>query len=219
MKKGIIAIIAALILAVIPAHAFDIKDALKKIGAKDSTSTSAGGLGSLLGNLLSTDKIDVKSMSGTWKYSAPAVSFKSDNLLKKAGGAAASSTITGKLAPFYKTAGFDKMTLTIAEDSTFSMKVRGITLKGTIEPATDQNSDANFVFNFKVAGKIKIGRMNTYVTKNAAGKMSIMFDVSKLITLVEKVSAFTGNSTLKSVSSLLSGYDGLCAGFELQKQQ
>lgn len=217
MKKGIFSLIAVMILAAIPAHAFDIKDALKKIGSKDSTSTS-GGLGSILGNLLSTDKIELKSMVGNWSYSAPAVSFKSDNLLKKAGGAAASATITGKLAPIYKTAGFDKMTLTIAEDSTFSMKVRGITLKGTIENVSDNSSDANFIFNFKVAGKINVGKMNTYVTKNAAGNMSITFDVSKLITLVEKVSIFTNNSTLKSASALLNSYDGLCAGFELKKQ-
>ena len=81
MKKGIFSLIAVMILAAIPAHAFDIKDALKKIGSKDSTSTSSG-LGSILGNLLSTDKIELKSMVGNWSYSAPAVSFKSDNLCR-----------------------------------------------------------------------------------------------------------------------------------------
>ncbi len=218
MKKLILSLAIAVITAM-PAWSFDIKDALKGIGSKDKDGGSSAleNITGALGNLLSTDKLELSSLTGTWKYSAPAVNFKSDNLLKKAGGAAASKAITDKLSPAYRIAGLDKMTLTVNADNTFSMKVRGITLKGTITTPETDNSNANFVFNFNVAGKIKLGKMDTYITKSATGALSIMFDVSKLISLMEKVSSATNIKSLKSASSLLSGYDGLCAGFEMKK--
>lgn len=193
----------------------NIKDALKGLGKKDGTSLVDGLKGALSG-VLSTDKISVASLVGEWKYSKPAVTFKSDNLLKKAGGAAASSTITSKLAPVYKTVGFDKLTLKIAEDGSFEMKVRNITFKGTIETLEKKDSQANFTFSFQLKGK-NLGKFDAYVQKGIDGHMSLTFDVSKLMTLIDKVSKISGNATLKSLSALLSGYDGLCAGFEMVK--
>ncbi|MCM1292156.1 MAG: DUF4923 family protein [Bacteroides sp.] len=194
------------------AGSWDLKDALKGVTGGDSGSKIADALGSVL----STDKLDVKQLEGEWKYSEPAVTFKSDNLLKKAGGAAASSVVTSKLAPIYKTVGLDKMILTINENGEFAMKVRSLTLKGTITAIEKEGSQANFEFNFNVGSK-PIGKVNAYVEKSVSGAMKLTFDVSKLISLVEKVGSFTGNSTLKTLSSALSSYDGLCAGFELKK--
>ncbi|MDE5836948.1 MAG: DUF4923 family protein, partial [Paramuribaculum sp.] len=75
------------------------------LGCSVSLSAQSFDLKGMLGSLLSSDKITVKSLTGTWKYSAPAVTFKSSNLLKKAGGAAASSAIESKLSPYYSKAG------------------------------------------------------------------------------------------------------------------
>lgn len=191
----------------------NIKDALKGLGKKDGSSLVDGLKGALSG-VLSSDKISLASLVGEWKYSKPAVAFKSDNLLKKAGGAAAASTITSKLAPVYKTVGFDKLTLKIAEDGNFEMKVRSITFKGSVSPIEKEGSQANFTFSFQLKGK-NLGKFDAYVQKGLDGHISLTFDVSKLMTLVDKVSKISGNSTLKSLSTLLSGYDGLCAGFEL----
>lgn len=225
MKKFIIAAVLAVMSAGVQcsAQGVDFKSILSGLAGSSSDSTAqakgsgAGKIGSLLGNLLSSDKLTVSSITGDWKYVSPAVSFKSDNLLKKAGGAAAASAVEAKLAPYYKTAGFEQLALTIAADSTFTMKLRRTTLKGTIETVTDPKSDANFIFNFKVAGKVNIGKMNTYVVKNGTNSVKIMFDVSRLVTLIEKVGSVTGNSTISGVSKLLNGYDGICAGFELKK--
>lgn len=217
MKKFILCI-AAIAMAAAGAQAFDIKDALKKAGSDSGKSSGLETLAGAVGGLLSSDKIDVGDIVGDWKYSAPAVTFKSDNLLKKAGGAAVAKTITDKLAPIYKTAGFNNMTLTVSDDNTFVMKVRGISLKGEITTDIPEGSSANFMFNFKVAGKISLGKMETYVVKNAlGGSISVMFDISKLVTLLEKVSSVANVKTIKSAVSLLKNYDGLCAGFELKK--
>lgn len=196
----------------------DLKSILGGLTGGDSSDNSTSStIGSILGNLLSSDKISIEKMCGTWDYSSPAVSFKSDNLLMKAGGSAAASNIESKLAPYYKTAGFESLVLTVSSDSTFTMKVRATTLKGSITTVTDPNSEANFVFNFQVAGKINIGKMDTYVTMSGNNSMNLLFDVSKLAVIVDKVAAISGNSTAKGISSLLNSYDGICAGFKLKK--
>lgn len=60
--------------------------------------------------------------------------------------------------------------------------------------------------------------MKAYVTMTAGRSMSLMFDVSKLISIIKGISSVAGSSTIKSVSSLLESYDGVCAGFKLSKQ-
>lgn len=199
------------------ASELDIKDVLNGVKNGGNGSSTAEKLAGLAGALLSSDKISIESLHGSWAYKAPAVTFKSDNLLKKAGGAAVSETIEGKLASYYSKLGFTRMTLVVNEDNTFEMKIKKITLKGTITEVTDKNSQANFVFSFKAAGKVSLGKLDTYVQKSALGTLSIMFDVSKLISLVEKVSTLTNLSSAKTLSSALSSYDGMCAGFEMSK--
>ncbi len=218
MKKILAMIAVATCLFGASASTLDIKDILNGVNNSGNGESTADKLAGLAESLLSSDKIDVEALHGIWSYKAPAVTFKSDNLLKKAGGAAVSETIEGKLATYYPKLGFTSMTLVVNEDNTFEMKLKRITLKGTIEPASDKNSQANFIFNFKAAGKINVGKIDTYVKKSALGTVSVMFDISKLITLVNKVSTLTNISSAKTLSSALSSYDGMCAGFELKKQ-
>ena len=87
-------------------------------------------------------------------------------------------------------------------------------LTGTI---SKNEKSGNFVFQFKALKKINVGSMEAYVTLNG-DKMELTFDVSKLMTLIEKAGKLTGNSTIKGVSTLLNKYDGMTAGFELQRQ-
>lgn len=217
MKKIFALFIAAITILSASASNFDIKDILNGVKNGGNGESTADKLAGLAGALLSSDKIDVNALHGSWTYKSPAVTFKSDNLLKKAGGAAVSETIEGKLATYYTKLGFTDMTLVVNSDNTFEMKIKKITLKGTIEPITDSNSQANFVFSFKAAGKISLGKLDTYVQRSALGTMSIMFDISKLISLANKISTATNIKSVKTLSSALASYDGMCAGFEMQK--
>ena len=113
-----------------------------------------------------------------------------------------------------RTAGLTSLKLTINEDSTFTFKLRVTSLSGTI--SRDEES-GNFVFTFQALKKIKIGSMEAYVIKNG-NQMSLTFDVSKLITIIEKVGSVSGNSTIKGVSALLNQYDGITAGFKLKRE-
>lgn len=197
-------------------NALDLKGILKDASSKNKNGTASTALGGLA-SMLSTENIDYSSMVGDWAYSSPAVSFRSGNLLKKAGGAAASSVVEEKLAPYYKTAGITGMTASFASDSTFTIKVRSLKLTGVVKPVTDANSDANLVLKFKAVKKISLGNMNTYISKSADGTTAMTFDIAKLVTLLEKAGSLTGNSEVNSVVKLLKSYDGICAGFRLKK--
>lgn len=189
------------------------------LGGSSSSSDSKGStltdvLGGVVGGLLTTDKVDTDKMVGTWAYTSPAVCFKSENFLQKAGGSAIAGTLEGKLAPYYKTAGLNKLVLTVNKDKSFVMQSGKIKLTGTVE--TDGKGEV--YFNFQALGKINIGKMKAYITMTAGKQMSLMFDVTKLVKIVESVGAVSGSTVVKGVSSLLNQYDGICAGFKLNKQ-
>lgn len=204
---------------------WDINDLLGSFGNAQTDQKSGDnktGKGGSLGDLLSgvankfgvgSSTLTIDKLVGTWKYSGPAVSFKSDNLLLKAGGAAAATQVEAKLEPYYRTAGLTSLVLTVAEDSTFTFKAKFITLNGTMSKDAETG---NFIFNFKALKKFNVGSMESYIVMNG-DKMELTFDVSKLMVLIEKAGKISGNSTIKSISTLLNKYDGLTAGFELQR--
>lgn len=179
--------------------------------------TKSGGLGDLISGVagalgFGNSGASIEKLSGTWNYKAPAVAFKSDNLLMKAGGMAAASTVEKKLEPYYKTAGLDRLVLTINPDSTFTFKTR-TTLSGTI---THDKESGLYIFNFKAFKKISIGSMKAYIQLTGSN-MELTFDVTKLVGIIEKVASISGSKTVKGVSALLDQYDGLTAGFELKR--
>jgi len=205
------------------ASAQSLSDILKGLGKNQSTSTegstsASGGIGDLISGVasalgLGNSQAGVAQLAGTWTYSGPAVSFKSDNFLLKAGGAAAATTVEKKLEPYYKTVGLTKLVVTINNDSTFVFKGGRASLSGTIEP----NSEAGtYQFHFKAFNKINIGTMEAYV-KLTGNNMELTFDVTKLMTLMQRISALSSSATLKGASALLEQYDGMTAGFDLKR--
>lgn len=180
-------------------------------------SSLASGISGLLNGLLSTEKLTVNDLVGTWKYSQPAVAFQSDNFLQKAGGAAAAGVINSKIAPYYQRVGMDKLQVTFNADSTCVFKLPSVSVPGSVAVAPE-GEKGNFIFTFKALGKIPVGNMVAQVEKQV-NSITITFDVSKLITLVDTIAQFTGQSTLQTVSKLLKSYDGLNCGFELTRMK
>lgn len=206
------------LMAVFQTSAKDIRDILGVLGNSDSTSTSTGkGISDILGavnKLTGNNKIDYKDLVGTWKYADPAVDFKSDNVLKNAGGIAASTAVETKIKPYYEKAGITGMTIVFDNDSSFVMQIKKIKLKGSI----NRSGDENFTFNFNALDKVKIGQMEAFINKETSNKITLTFDASKLILLVDKISQFSGNSSLKAISTVLNNYDGMTIGFKLNRQ-
>lgn len=219
MKKYMLAALFAALMS-FGAGAQSLSDIFSRLGgqSQDSTSTSssttgglAGAIGSVVGSLTSTNKFAVEDLVGTWKYSSPAVGFASDNALKKIGGAAASAALEQKLEPYYTKSGLTSVALTVAEDLSFTMSIKKLNLKGTIS----KDEDNNLVFSFSAFGKIKLGEVKAIATKS--GKtLSIVFDATKLMKLLDTVSSVAKLQSLSTLNALLKQYDGLYLGFKMK---
>ena len=179
------------------------------------SSASAQGLGDFLGNLvegvLSKSNVSIHDLVGSYKSEGPAVSFKSDNFLKKAGGVAAAAAVEAKLAPYYEQYGLNSATLVVNPDSTFTLGMRLLSLSGTISKANDDS----FIFNFMVMKSIPVGSVEAFISKGPS-TVDLLFDASKLINVVQTVSKFVNTNSLKLFSEILSSYDGLLVGFKLK---
>ncbi len=180
---------------------------------EDSSGSDLGSmLSGLVGGLLSNDELSAKDFVGTWSYSSPAVCFQSEDFLQKAGGSAAAATIENKIAPYYTRFGLNKLVLTVDEELNFTMQSGKLMATGTI---SIDGSDV--YFNFSALGTISLGQIKTYVTKSGS-TLSIMFDISKLVNVIKAIGSATKSSTINTVTGLLDSYDGICAGFKLQRQ-
>lgn len=199
-------LIAIVALSCNQAQAFDWESLKKAVSNVVGDNAS-----SVVDNILKTDNLEVSDLEGTWTSSGPAVSFKSENVLEKAGGVAAATTIEGKLEPYYKKAGLENVTFTFTKEGEMTVTLKnGRSFTGTV---TKGETEGTMIFqfgNFK-----KLGKLTAYVSKGTS--LSIMFDASKLVKLVTTIATYTGNSTLSSVTTLLNNYDGVYAGFKFSK--
>lgn len=209
MKKLIIMVLAGI--AISASAQFNLGNLGNILGGSDTG--KAGDIINTVSSLVGNNKVELASLSGSWKYYSPAVTFQSDNLLQKAGGAAASVTIQNKLAPYYQKAGLTNLVMTFNEDNTFALSSGKLSCSGTITP----NEDDSYTFSFTAFGKLPAGSLTGYIEKKGSN-ITLTFDASKLIAILSKVASFSGNSTLKSASSLLESYDGINVGFELAKE-
>lgn len=180
-----------------------------------SNSGSNGGsntLGNILEGVFSRSNLSLADIVGTYVSNGPAVAFQSEGLLKQAGGIAAAGALESELAPYYEKYGLNGATVSIDSDGQFAIKLKLLTLKGTVS----QKGEANgvFQFNFQVLG-MSLGSLTTYVQKTSS-TMNLMFDATKLKQLVSQVAKLTNISIAKTFSTLLDQYEGLCVGFRLE---
>lgn len=203
-KKSFLLAAAMLAFGSLSMQAFDLNSILGNAG------TAVQGV---VDGLLTQTDISVEQMAGTWTAQGSAVAFQSENALKKAGGSAIAGTVESKLDPYYKKYGLTGSTLTIQEDGSFVLKVKSLSLKGTIK----KRSDGNFDFTFTPFGNVKLGAVKTYVEKPAGG-LNVMFDASKLKTLLTTVTKLTGSSLASAAGNVLESYDGLLVGFSYKGQ-
>lgn len=200
------------------AHAWDLRDLLNKAG--EGLAGGKNTVTDIIDGVFSKTDLEVKDLAGTWSVQGSAVTFKSENFLQQAGGTAASAVVEKKLDPYYKKYGLTGASLTINEDGTFSLQLKKFAISGTVvkqEASTSKKSsgiEGNFVFNFNKLGLTNIGEVNAFVSKSPTG-MDIMFDATKLQTIMNAVASISKMQMAQTVSSLLNSYDGICIGFKL----
>ena len=200
----------ALLMGATAADAQNIGDLLKNIGGGSSDIGST--ISNVLEGVFTKTNLEVSDLVGEYVSEGPAVTFKSDNFLQKAGGIAGAAAIETKLNPYFEQYGLNGMPMTVDADGNFSITVMKIKLTGTIEKGSEEGT---FRFNLTAGGKMKLGSFTAYVEKSG-NNLNLMFDATKLKDLISTVASLTGQSMVKTLSSILDSYDGMCVGFKMK---
>lgn len=168
-------------------------------------------LGNVLQSVLGLDKVTKADLYGTWKYAQPGCAFTSENLLAQAGGEAAATAIKQKVQPTFQKVGINSQNtqITFNENGTFKASIAGHNFEGTY--TYDEA-------NYKITMQALLGllNINCYAKKNSNG-LGVLFESTKLLTMLQTVAQISGNSTVKTIGDLSKNYDGLRVGFDMQK--
>lgn len=198
MKKYVLslAVVSALLLVTTNVQAQSWKDLFNKDNIEKVVNAVTG-----------NQTID---MTGTWTYSGSAIEFESDNLLQKAGGAAAAAVAEKKLDEQLAKVGIKdgQVSFTFNADSTFTSTVGKRTMTGTYSyDATDKVVHLRY---------FKLLNMNAKINCTSTN-MDLLFNSDKLLKLIAFISSKSSSTTLKTISSLADSYDGMMLGFALKK--
>jgi hypothetical protein len=174
-----------------------------------SAMTNGTGVVNAISSVIGLDKVKAQNLIATWSYSAPGCAFTSENLLAKAGGEVAAVQIEEKLLPYYKQVGIasGNTFITFNEDGTFTAKIAGTPFSGkyTFDEATQ-----------KITLKGLLLSVNCYAKKEING-ISILFEAKKLLTVLQTMSAMSGNKDLQTIGDLSKNYDGVRVGFDMKR--
>lgn len=177
-----------------------------------STTSKVGSIvGSILDNVIGSTTFKKADLCAhTWKYKSPGCAFTSENLLAKAGGEIAAKKVEEKLSSYYQKAGFRSSNtyFKFNEDGTFNAKIDGKSWSGTY--TFDEKTHA-----IDLKGRLLLS-LNGFATKNTSG-ISILFESKKLLTIIQTLTALSGNTTLGTIGEISKNYDGIRVGFDLSK--
>lgn len=183
--------------------------------SNNNTNSTTSKVGSIVGNILdnvigSTTFKKADLCAYTWKYKSPGCAFTSENLLAKAGGEIAAKKVEDKLSTYYQKAGFSSSNtyFKFNEDGTFNAKIDGKSWSGTY--TFDEKTHA-----IDLKGRLLFS-LNGFATKNTSG-ISILFESKKLLTIIQTLTALSGNTTLGTIGEISKNYDGIRVGFDLSK--
>lgn len=211
MKKMMMAAVAALMLQGCGMTNPGVNGGSQMGGTTTNNSGSSIGsnaLGGLLDLVVGSVKLSQTDIIGTWCYVEPACAFTSENLLAKAGGSVAAKTVNEKLLPVYKSLHISSgnTQLTFNENGQFTGKIGGFPMSGT--------------YTFDAAnGLVKMKSLTTFtahLTRSTHG-MNFTFESKKILTLLQTVSALSGNTSLSTIGDISKQFSGVRLGFAMKK--
>ena len=211
MKKMMMAAVAALMLQGCGMTNPGVNGGSQMGGTTTNNSGSSIGsnaLGGLLDLVVGSVKLSQADIIGTWSYVEPACAFTSENLLAKAGGSVAAKTVNKKLLPVYNSLHISSgnTQLTFNENGQFTGKIGGFPMSGT--------------YTFDAAnGLVKMKSLTTFtahLTRSTHG-MNFTFESKKILTLLQTVSALSGNTSLSTIGDISKQFSGVRLGFAMKK--
>lgn len=211
MKKMMMAVVAALMLQSCGMTNPGVNGGSQIGGTTTNNSGSSIGsnaLGGLLDLVVGSVKLSQADIIGTWSYVEPACAFTSENLLAKAGGSVAAKTVNEKLLPVYKSLHISSgnTQLTFNENGQFTGKIGGFPMSG------------NYTFD-AANGLVKMKSLTTFtahLTRSTHG-MNFTFESKKILTLLQTVSALSGNTSLSTIGDISKQFNGVRLGFAMRK--
>lgn len=170
---------------------------------------SNGSVVNAITSVIGLDKVSAANLVGTWNYKGPGCAFTSENLLAKAGGEVAAAQIEEKLLPYYQQVGVSSSNtvITFSQDGKFSANIADTPFSGTY--TFDEASQ-------QIKLKALLFSVNCY-TKREVGGISILFEAGKLLTVLQAMSALSGNANLQAIGELSKKYDGVRVGFDMSR--
>lgn len=211
MKKMMMAAVAALMLQGCGMTNPGVNGGSQMGGTTTNNSGSSIGsnaIGGLLDLVVGSVKLSQTDIIGTWSYVEPACAFTSENLLAKAGGSVAAKTVNEKLLPVYKSLHISSgnTQLTFRENGQFTGKIGGFPMSGT------------YTFD-ATNGLVKMKSLTTFtahLTRSTHG-MNFTFESKKILTLLQTVSALSGNTSLSTIGDISKQFSGVRLGFAMKK--
>ena len=211
MKKMMMAAVAALMLQSCGMTNLGVNGGSQMGGTTTNNSGSSIGsnaLGGLLDLVVGSVKLSQADIIGTWSYVEPACAFTSENLLAKAGGSVAAKTVNEKLLPVYKSLHISSgnTQLTFNENGQVTGKIGGFPMSGT------------YTFD-ATNGLVKMKSLTTFtahLTRSTHG-MNFTFESKKILTLLQTVSALSGNTSLSTIGDISKQFSGVRLGFAMKK--
>ena len=167
-----------------------------------------GVLGTLLSSVLGNTTTP-NSIAGTWVYSGPKVTFKSENILAQMGSQVASAKIEQSLGNQLKNLGFQAGKSTLTFDSQGNCQM---TRSGRNYPGTYTYNQSTGVMT--IQGALGVASVSPYVSV-MGNEMYVLFEADKLFSVMGTLSTAAKTSTL---SSLLNNYNGLQLGWVMTRK-
>lgn len=148
---------------------------------------------------------------GTWEYRGSVIQFKSEDLLKKAGGAVVAAARKKQLDEQLLKYGIKPgaVSFVLKSDASFSGVMNNQSFKGvySYDAAKKQMS-------FTIAGFFVIVAQVTY----SKSEMKLLFDGDKLMVLFAYFGEQIKDPGLRALAQMASAYDGLMMGMELKRK-
>jgi hypothetical protein len=179
------------------------------LGAVLTDVLQGGTISNVITSVIGAQPVTRSNLIGSCKYVSPGCAFTSENLLAKAGGEVAAAQIEEKVTPYYQQVGISASNtqITFNQDGTFSSRIAGTNFSGT------------YTFN-EASQQIKLKGMLlsiTCYTKREIKGISILFEAKKLLTVLQTMSALSGNANLQTIGDLSKQYDGVRVGFDMKR--
>lgn len=206
MKRLCIFIAAAFLAAICPsAYGQSLKDLLNKKSIEGIVNTVV-------------DQLDIipENITGDWEYKGTAVKFTGDNILMNAASEVAAAQVEEKLDEYLQVIGLKEGAFgyTFDADSTFTTTFNKMKFPGryTFSPEED-----TIELDYGKTERLKGISLKTTVSVTPTN-MELLFNADKLLEFIGKISSSAGDSKLSVLSSLVSQYDGMKIGFELDRR-